>query len=151
MKKIKAFFKKIKDKIASFIKFITVAYTPTDSIFQWVIKQFVILDMKTGYPSWTTTISVAVAIFSMIVIGFTIQLAFTPERLFDPTTGNLIKESCKGFTTEFWAFLTVVFGIVSYLYKNRGNDPESKIENTDNNVISTVVNTAENLLEKIKK
>ena len=152
MKKIKAFFKKIKDGISKFIKFVTVEYTPTDSIFQWFVKQFIILDSTTGNPSWTTTIAVAIAIFSFVLIYFSIQLAFTIDKTFDPNTGNLIHSSSKGFSTEFWVFMGTVFAIVSYLYKNRINGSnEPTIENVDSNIIETVKNTAENIIEKIKK
>jgi hypothetical protein len=152
MKKIKAFFKRIKDSISKFIKFITVEYKSTDSVFQWVIKQFIILDSTTGNPSWTTTISVAIAIFTFVLIYFNIQLAFLPEKTFDPTTGKLIKIAYKGFTTEFWVFMGSVFAIVSYLYKNRiHNTSEEPIANVDSNIIETVKNTAENIIEKIRK
>ena len=152
MKKIKAFFKKIKDGISKFIKFVTVEYTPTDSIFQWFVKQFIILDSTTGNPSWTTTIAVAIAIFSFVLIYFNIQLAFMIEKTFDPNTGKLLHSSYKGFSTEFWVFMGTVFAIVSYLYKNRiNNSGEPEIQNVDSNIIETVKNTAESIIEKIKK
>jgi uncharacterized membrane protein len=138
----KIILKRIKD-------FILVPPSPSESIFQFILRQFLIPDSE-GKPSITMTIS-AIAMGLMVYIVHTAsKIALTTIKIYDPTTGHLIKESLQGFSAEFYYLAIVIFGAVSYLYKVRQQNKSNEVDLSNDADANAIIAKAAEIINKIK-
>jgi hypothetical protein len=141
-------FSSTKDTILKRIKdFILVPPAPGESLFQFIIRQFLLPD-SSGNPSITITISSIITAMSMYVVAISSKIAMTPIKKYDPITGKLIMVALQGYPAEFWYFLITMFTAVTYLYKQR-QDAKSPIDSGDLDT-NTILTKAVEIINKIK-
>lgn len=134
------FFKKI-------FNFVFAPPNNKESIMGWVTRQICISD-SSGNPSWTLTISILVVIGSFIFDYYMFKIALSHIRTFDATTGKLLSDTLKGFSSEYLYFWIVRFGCVTALYRMRAKDINGN--ETDESPVEKVIDTASSLIGKIK-
>jgi hypothetical protein len=141
-------FSSTKETILKRIKgFLLVPPNPNESLWQFIIRQFLLPD-STGNPSITITIASIITAASMYVVAIASKIATTPLRKYDPTTGKLIMESLQGYPSEFWYFLITIFGAVMYVFKVR-QENKSSVDTGDLDT-NTVLTKAIEIINKIK-
>jgi hypothetical protein len=138
---IKTMLKRIKD-------FILVPPNPNESIFQFIIRQFLLPD-SSGNPSITITISCIITALCMYVVIISGHIAAQPVLKYDPATGNLISQSLQGFPDAFWYFMITIFAAISYLYKQRQESKNSSVDTGDIDT-NAILTKAIEIINKIK-
>lgn len=133
--------KRIKD-------FILVPPNPNESIFQFIIRQFLLPD-SSGDPSITITISSIITALCIYVVAISGQIAMTPVIKYDPATGNVISQSVQGFPDPFWYFMITIFAAVTYLYKQRQESKNTSVDTGDVDTNSILTKAIE-IINKIK-
>jgi hypothetical protein len=139
---IKIIIKRIKD-------FILVPPSPSESIFQFILRQFLIPD-SAGKPSITMTISAIAMGLMVYVVDTACKIASTPIKIYDPATGNLIKESLQGFSAEFFYLMITIFTAISVLYKIRQQNKTNETDLSDDANSNTIIAKAAEIINKIK-
>lgn len=141
MKFIKEFFKKV-------IKFIFAQNNEKESLFQFIIRQFLLPD-SLGNPSITITISCIITALCIYVVIISSHVAMTPVLKYDPATGNIISQSIQGFPDAFWYFMITIFAAISYLYKQRQESKNTSVDTGDIDTNSILTKAIE-IINKIK-
>jgi hypothetical protein len=146
----KSIFKKIYDFIFS-------PHNPKESVFQWIVRQFLLSDHD-GNPSWTLTFAFIVIAYSGIAVITQSFVAMSYIETFD-AAGHILSRSMKGFSSEFWYAIITFFTAIAYLFRQRNKDKVNS-QNTEDGTIppeiggeltNTVVDAIKSIIAKIKK
>lgn len=140
------FFDKVKKFLKSTWNLLISQPNPKESIFQWIIRQFILADSR-GNPSWTITLAVIIIVYLGFSVKTELTVAMSTVKTYDPTTGNIISESMKGISDSFWYMMIVAYGAVSYLFQKRSS---KVVEDNGSSVINTLIDTASTTIGKIK-
>lgn len=158
---LKKFLCWVKEQIVMFYDFFLLKPNPKESIIQYAFRS-IMLPNADGDPSWTMTLTALVMGYMGIFVFVEYSLSFTMIRVYDGTTGNLISESARGISNYAWVAMITLLGAVVFFIKFRdqrlaakngnGNGvvPTEESEEKDS-AIGTVVETAVNIVDKIKK
>lgn len=147
--KAPTFWDKVKDFFKRIWNFIMSPTNPRESIFQWIVRQFILSDSK-GNPSWTITLAVVIIVYLGISIKTELTVALSTVKTYDPATGNLISEGMKGISESFWYMLIVAYSAVTYLFQQRSNQTNPTAGSGSGSIVDTIINTASDALGKIK-
>lgn len=148
--------RKIKNLWHKFYKMIFIESLPGESIWQWLIRS-IMIPSGNGYISWTYSLIVYFTILFGCLIAQDISLSVVPLKEFDPTTGNIIRESVRGISTGCWGLASILAGAIVFFikfrdqrYKNKNNkieekpveipEPTEEDKKTDNSIIDVVKN-----------
>lgn len=147
---------RIKNLWDKFYRLVFIESLYGESLWQWIIRSFLLPSgTKDSPPSWTYTLVVYFAILFGCLIFQDISLSVVPLKEFDPTTGNLIRESVRGVSVGCWGLASILAGALVFFIKfrdqryknNQGEIIEKAIEipepteddkKSDTNIIDTI-------------
>lgn len=143
-------------KLQSFFKFVITPPNSKENIFQYIMRYFLLSDSK-GNPSWTITILFC----TMVLVGCVVYNEMIISTSFVQTfndSGILISSQMKGFSSEFYYLVILLAGLIVWFFKLRGDNLKKKtddtVEKADTKIeetISTVIDSAKNVITSLKK
>jgi hypothetical protein len=146
---IKTYFKKL-------IEFCFAPPSIKESLFQYIIRQFLLSDSR-GEPSWTLTFAMLVVTASIAAVIAQIYIGISVSYTYD-ANGNILSESMKGFPDTFYYLLITMFTAIAYLFRQRNKDKLNENNSEDGSVppdqdkglTETIIDGVKGITAKIK-
>jgi len=148
--KIKELLRIIKGKIKKLYDFIILSPNPQESVFQYVLRSFMI--PSNSGPSWTYTLVVYFSIIFGCVYLDETDIAKTIVREYSDN-GIILKEYARGYSTGFWSMILSLTAAVVFFIKFRSDKTNSKIstpieeEKKESSIVQNVIDTTKDIIK----